>query len=63
MSIDDIRPFRLTGANWEAMEAGVRVDFVRFAKGHDGVYELYLEGHGDPPLPDHSTEPPVRLAK
>jgi hypothetical protein len=29
--------------------------------GIDGVYELYLEGYGEAPLPDHNSEPLVPL--
>jgi len=54
---------RLSKANLAALSQGVRSDstFIRLAMGIDGVYELYLEGYGEAPLPDHNSEPLVPL--
>jgi hypothetical protein len=55
-------PFRMSERNEPVLEKGLRVSFMRIAKGVDGVYELEIESADPDALPDSSPEPAVPLA-
>jgi len=59
----DTIELRMAPENVQALEEGrpCHVTFMKLALGADRVYELYLEGTGPPPLPDHSSTPVVPL--
>lgn len=54
---------RLAPANVEALMEGKRchITYIRLGLGEDGVYELYIEGIGEAPLPLADWKPTVPL--
>lgn len=62
MARDEIS-LRVCPENLEALVEGrdCRITYIRLAKGVDGVYQLYIEGRDESPLPVHSEHPAVPL--
>lgn len=59
----EILELRCSSANRRVLEKGIPVSFLKFAQGVDGVWEFYIEGDGECPLPDCSEIPAVPVER